>query len=79
MPNTKEKWAKEVHAALKGRTIKEVRYTTEGEENSMGWHRSGVVLFLDNGDYLLASADDEGNGPGALFTNIKNLEIIPVI
>jgi hypothetical protein len=71
-------WGKKVENAVVGRVIKEVRYLTEEEQDSLGWCSGSIVLFLDNGDYLLASSDDEGNGPGALFTNIKGLEVIPV-
>ncbi len=73
-----EQWSAKVTDALVGRVIKETRYLTETEQDSLGWFCGGIVLFLDNGDYLLASTDDEGNGPGALHTNIKGLEVIPV-
>jgi len=42
--------------------------------NDLGWESKSIVLFLDDGSYLLSSTDDEGNGPGALFTNIDGLE-----
>jgi len=72
------KWEQKIRKALEGRTIKEVRYLNDKEMKGMSWHSKSVVIFLDNGTYLFASADDEGNGPGALFTNIKDLETIPV-
>ena len=71
-------WGLKVTDAVVGRVIKEARYLTAEEQEDLGWCCGAIVLFLDNGDYLLASADDEGNGPGALFTNIEGLEVIPV-
>ena len=47
---------------LVGRTIKAVGYTA-GEEG-----RPWPCIVLDNGITLTVSQDDEGNGPGSLFT-----------
>ena len=57
---------------LIGRTIKSVRPMTVEEMESEGWDywhgsRTPPVIVLDNGDTIYPSADDEGNGPGALF------------
>lgn len=75
---TRERWGKHAESALVGRVIKEVRYLTTEETEELGWQGTSLVIFLDNGDYLVPSTDDEGNGPGALHTNIKGLEVIPV-
>lgn len=57
--------------AIKGKRIVDVRLMTSGEMKSNGWdhcrNREPVVLVLDDGTLLFASADEEGNGPGALF------------
>lgn len=50
-----------------GRTITKVRWMTKEEMDKQGWYSRAAVLELDNGDYLYASQDEEGNGPGALF------------
>jgi hypothetical protein len=72
-------WTERAAKELVGRKIVSVRYMSQQEiEASMGG-RSGIVLVLDDGTELLPAQDDEGNGPGALFTNIENLPIIPVI
>ena len=65
--------------ALVGRTIKEVRYMTEKEQEAQGWYGSAVVLMLDNGVCVFPSRDDEGNDAGALFTTDKSMECVPVI
>ena len=65
---------------LTGRKITSVRYMGDDEaERQMGWDRCGLVIELDNGLQLILSQDDEGNGPGALFTSIKDHDTLPVL
>jgi hypothetical protein len=33
----------------------------------MGWYSRPLAIFLDNGEHLIISADDEGNDGGAIF------------
>lgn len=75
----KKQWEKRIAKALVGRKIVEVRYLNDKEVNEHGWHRSALVMLLDDGTYLYPSSDDEGNDAGALFTNIAGLDIIPVM
>lgn len=75
----KKQWLARVAPALKGRTIANVRYTTDAEMRQMMWGQAAVVLVLDDGTELWPSRDDEGNNAGALFTTIQGLETIPVI
>lgn len=79
MKDYRPQWVKEVGKHLQGRTIKSVRYLTDKEMESLDWYASAVVLILDNGQLLWASQDDEGNGPGAIFTTIEELPVIPVV
>lgn len=53
---------------LQGRTIRQVRATTEQEMKNLAWDRPGVVLVLDSGTLVLVQQDEEGNGPGCLVT-----------
>ena len=75
----RKKWGEDCSKALVGKTIKEVRYLTEEEADGLGWDRCSLVISLDDGTFMYPSQDDEGNGPGALFTNIDKLETIPAI
>jgi len=54
-----------------GQTIMEVREMTDEEMEFEAWeediHGKPLCLVLDNGSILYASADEEGNHPGALF------------
>lgn len=70
MPTIKDPtahWTKEAQKLLVGRRITEVRYLSNEESQALGWYGRSVVLMLDNGALFFPSADDEGNGPGALF------------
>ena len=76
---TKIRWAKDIHKVLVGRKIVEVRYLTDEEKNDMGWFDSPAVLILDDGNWVMPMADDEGNNAGAMATSYATLETIPVI
>ena len=74
-----KKWNDIASAQLVGRRIVSVSYMTEEEARSWGWTSRGLVICLDDGNYLLPSADDEGNGAGALFTSNKKNPVLPVL
>lgn len=50
-----------------GRRICDVRLMTKEEMKREGWSYGGVVITLDDGATLFASADDEGNAAGSMF------------
>ncbi len=63
---------KPLDLSLAGRTIVAVRKMRAAEAKREGWdlrwaHGAPPVLVLDDGQVIYPSADDEGNGPGALF------------
>lgn len=62
---------------LVGRRIKSVRYMTKDEAGELYWSKRPLVITFDNGSYMFASADDEGNNGGALFLNQS--DVIPTI
>lgn len=72
------KWEQKCQV-LVGKTIGAVRYMTDEEMRNMYWHRKCVVIIFTDGTYIFPSMDDEGNDAGSLFTNIPNLDGIPVI
>jgi len=53
-------------ADLVGRTVVEVRYTSDATMDAFGWHNRGVELLFDDGSQLYVLRDDEGNGPGSV-------------
>lgn len=74
-----KKWAGIAAKQLLGRKIVNVRYMSKEEAEDMGWFSRPVVLQLDDGNILYPSADDEGNDGGAMFTNDKQNDILPVL
>lgn len=51
-----------------GQTITEIRPMTDEEMEYEGWEYGAEVIVLSNGNRIYASQDDEGNGPGELFS-----------
>lgn len=78
LPST-EIWRVLCSEKLIGQTIKWVRYLTDEEMESLGWYEKSLVIEFASGEFIFASADDEGNGAGALFTSWQDLPTIPVI
>lgn len=74
-----KKWEYDILKHLKGKTIKTVRYMTEEEAKEMGWFSRPLAIFFEDDSFIYASADDEGNDGGALFTSIEDLPTIPVM
>lgn len=70
-PHTK-KGVADADATFKGAVITGIHFLTEAELENLGWEQGTFVIAvrLKNGEEhaLFASQDDEGNGPGALFT-----------
>ena len=76
MSDVEKRWT-EIAKMLEGRTIVHVRYLTE--EEAEDWFNRPVIMFLDNGEYILPIADDEGNNGGALATSYEDHSVLPVI
>ena len=78
LPST-EIWRVLAGEKLIGRTIMEVRYLTDEEMEDCCWYEKSLVIIFENGEYIFASSDDEGNNAGALFTSWQDLPTIPTI
>lgn len=72
-------WTDIAKKQLLGRKIVDVRYMSQEEADDMGWSQRPVVMVLDDGNYLFPSRDDEGNDAGAIFTNDKEHDVLPVL
>ena len=72
-------WHKVASKHLVGRTIKKVKWLdADSTYKLFGWDHQPCEIHLDDGTILTPSADDEGNNAGAIFTNIKDLQVLPV-
>lgn len=74
-----KKWERECSNLLKGKKIAMTRYMTKKEAEEFGWMNKPLVIFFEGGGYMFASADDEGNDGGAIFTSDDKLPTIPVM
>lgn len=54
---------------LIGKTITKVGYLSQQEADDLGWSKRPLVIYFDDGTYIGAMADDEGNNGGSYFTS----------
>lgn len=73
------RWNKIATDMLVGRKIVSAVYMDKDEAAVFGWNQRALIIQLDDGNLLIPSADDEGNGPGALFTNNDENPVLPVL
>ena len=72
-------WQDLVNKHLVGKYITKVEWLNPKDTKKvLGWDFQPCELHLNDGTIITPSQDDEGNDAGALFTNIKELPIIPV-
>lgn len=57
---------------LVGQKIVSIGYLSKEECEEIGWDETCLYITLENGVSLFPSQDDEGNGPGAVFTTIED-------
>mgnify|MGYP003658653061 FL=1 len=92
MPDVNEMRAKvesillaKAKAALEGKTIQVVRYMTNREAENSGWQQRPIVIFCEDGSFIVPQSDAEGNDGGALwlYEALKNDDdpnsIVPVL
>jgi len=75
---SKDLWSEKIAKHLVGTKITKVDYMSKEETQEFGWYHSAINIYLDNGLILSPMQDDEGNGAGAMCTNIEGLQTIPV-
>jgi len=77
----KKEWGSLARKFLVGRKIVGVYYMSEEEnEEIFGEDQStNIKIIFDDGHWITASQDDEGNGSGVIFTSYSKLSIIPSI
>ena len=76
----REYWGNLASNFLVGKTIRRVRYLDDREREDIAWDSSGLVIEFEDGHWIIAMRDDEGNDAGAIWTSSQSeLNIIPVI
>jgi len=75
-------WGKRAKDFLVGKKIVDVYYHSEKENKELFFFEDGqtnVRIVFDDGHWITASRDDEGNGSGVIFTTDPKLSVIPSI
>ena len=72
-------WLTDTKKCFIGKTITDVTVMSESEMKELGWSDRCLIFHLNDGTAFYASTDDEGNGPGALFTTSDQLPVVPVL
>lgn len=75
-------WGAKAKSFLVGKKIVDVYYhNKEQNEELYGDHdyQSNIRIVFDDGNWITASKDDEGNGSGVIFTTDEDLDVIPSI
>ena len=75
----KDHWGGLASKFLVGKTIKHVRYMNDKELEDLGFETSNLAIFFEDGSFMYASMDDEGNDSGVICTNDPNTECYPSI
>ena len=65
---THDYWDSHAEKTFLDRTIIRAEYMSDQVRDVHGWNSCPLVLWLDDGNTVYASCDDEGNDAGALFT-----------
>jgi hypothetical protein len=73
-----ERWIKDILKHLKGKKIVDARYMDYDEAQGSGFRRRPIILIFNDGTAIYPMMDDEGNDAGAIGTNIRTLQTIPV-
>ena len=75
-------WPGTANIVLKGKKIVKVEYLTKKECETNMWYKRPICFKLDDGTWIIAQMDDEGNDGGVLWYTKGNTDkgdVIPVI
>ena len=77
----REVWGADAKKFLVGRKIVDVYYHNKKQNDEIFYDdcQSNIRIVFDNGHWITASKDDEGNGSGVIFTTAEKLPVIPSI
>lgn len=64
---------------LVGKRIQSVRYLSAEEAQNNYWHSRPIVIFFDDGSYMIPQSDDEGNDGGAVTLVEKSGEELLIV
>ena len=77
-----KRWTKIAEGVLLNKKIVKVEYLTEKECETNMWYKRPICFKLDDGTWVIAQMDDEGNDGGVLWYTKGNTDkgdVIPEI
>jgi len=74
-----KEWEDLATTEFAGKVVDRITWITKKDVEDLCWFSKAPVILFTDGSYIFASADDEGNDAGALFTSSKKIATIPVI
>ena len=79
-----KRWTESAENVLLGKKIVKVQYMTAYECDDMMWNNRPIAFKLNDGTWVIAQSDDEGNDGGVLTYSHKDDNkyddnVIPVI
>ena len=79
--STEERWTEEASRVLLNKKIVKVEYLPEDAMDSYGWSKKPITFWLDDGTWVQAQMDDEGNDGGVLYfiKDQENQGVLPVL
>tara|TARA_Y100000310_G_C20200728_1_gene586768 strand:- start:99 stop:365 length:267 start_codon:yes stop_codon:yes gene_type:complete len=84
MDKHEKRWTGLAKDLFVGRTVTSVEYLTQDEADQNGWFCRPLAIHLasrngkEDGVWVYAMRDDEGNDAGALATTDKKTSVFPV-
>lgn len=76
---SKAHWGGMAKSFLVGKKVREVRYMNDEELENLGFETANLVIWFDDGSFLYASMDDEGNDSGVICTSDPKTKCYPSI
>ena len=74
-------WTKKASKVLLNKKIVKVEYLPDDAVDSYGWGKKPITFWLDDGTWVQAQMDDEGNDGGVLYfiKDQENQGVLPVL
>ena len=72
-------WTNKIADGLVGKKIVKVEYLPKKYMEEWMWDKRPITIHLEDGTILIPQMDDEGNDGGAIWTNVNDVGVIPVI
>lgn len=81
--DTQQRIEKKLKDLLLDAKVIGIEYLNPHEVDEMAWDKKPICITLKTKDgaivHLIPQSDDEGNNGGAMYTNLRDMPIIPTL